>query len=299
MTPAVSASNLQKSFGTLTAVSDLSFSIEPGETFGLLGPNGAGKTTTIRMITGSLRPDSGTVAIAGEADPTRAAVRRRLGLAPQSLSLYEELTARENLDFFASLYGLSGAARTARVDFALEFAGLTDRAGDRAGTYSGGMKRRLNLAAALVHDPEVILLDEPTVGVDPQSRHHIFERIGQLQASGKTILYTTHYMEEAQRLCNRVAIVDQGRLLDVDTPAALIARHGGVAHVTIEFNHPPSSAEGLPGTLEGTTLTFQSERPIEQIAALTSKLKDVATIGVREPDLESVFLNLTGRTLRD
>jgi linearmycin/streptolysin S transport system ATP-binding protein len=245
---AIRVTDLGKSYGALVAVDGVSFEVARGETFGLLGPNGAGKSTTIGMIVGALRPDRGSVTVDGEADPTRPALRRRIGVAPQSLALYEDLTAEENLDFFGRLYGLSGARLKARVEWALAFAGLDDRRRDRVRTYSGGMQRRLNLVCGLIHDPPVLLMDEPTVGVDPQSRNAIFESIEALKREGRTIVYTTHYMEEAERLCDRVAIMDRGKILALDT---------------------------LKGLLRFSNL------PIERA------------------DLESVFLHLTGRTLRD
>jgi ABC-2 type transport system ATP-binding protein len=231
---AIEVQNLRKSFGATVAVDGISFGIARGEAFGLLGPNGAGKTTTIGMIVGSLRPDAGTVTVDGERDPTRESVRLRIGTAPQSIALYGDLTAEENLRFFGSLYGLAGARLAERVGWALEFSGLGPRRRDRASAFSGGMQRRLNLVAGLLHDPPVILLDEPTVGVDPQSRNRIFENIEALKRQGRTVLYTTHYMEEAQRLCDRVAILDRGRILAVDSVDGLIERHGGEPVTRVE-----------------------------------------------------------------
>jgi ABC-2 type transport system ATP-binding protein len=222
----VRVDSLRKRFGSVTAVDGVSFEIAAGETFGLLGPNGAGKTTTIGMIVGALGPDEGRVSVDGEDDPTRPALRRRIGVAPQALALYQELTAEENLAFFGSLYGLAGSSLRDRVEWALDFAGLADRRRGRVKTFSGGMQRRLNLVCGLLHDPPVILLDEPTVGVDPQSRNAIFESIERLKREGRTILYTTHYMEEAERLCDRVAIMDQGRILALDTVEGLLRAHG-------------------------------------------------------------------------
>lgn len=275
--------SVTRRFGDLTAVDRLSLSIEPGEVFGLLGPNGAGKSTTISMTVGLLRPDSGTVRIDG-ADPVDPAVRRRIGVAPQSLAIYDELSARENLLFFGSLYGLDRASRTRRADELLELVGLADRAHGRVGKFSGGMKRRVNLACALVHGPAVVLLDEPTAGVDPQSRHAIFEIVRAMQDDGRTVIYTTHYMEEAQKLCTRVGIIDQGRLLALDTVDALIREHGGDSVVRIE----------RAGGEERT-------QTAEPVAVLQKALASGDAIGVHveRPDLETVFLNLTGRSLRD
>jgi ABC-2 type transport system ATP-binding protein len=251
---AIEVRDLRKSYGSNVAVDGISFEVREGECFGLLGPNGAGKTTTLHMLVGALRPDSGEVRIQGESDPTRPSVRLRIGVAPQSLALYGDLTGEENLQFFAKLYGLRGDRLAERIEMALEFAGLTPRRKDRVATYSGGMQRRLNLVCGLLHDPAVILMDEPTVGVDPQSRNLIFDNIEALKRLGRTILYTTHYMEEAERLCDRVAIVDHGTILALDTVEGLRRTHGG----------PPV------------------RRVIEE-----------------SPHLEAVFLNLTGRTLRD
>jgi ABC-2 type transport system ATP-binding protein len=291
--------NLRKSYGQLLAVNDVSFDVRPGETFGLLGPNGAGKSTTIGMMIGVLTPDSGSVLVNGDAKPTIAAARLNIGVAPQSLALYEELTALENLKFFGRLYNLAGDRLQERVTWALEFAGLENRSRDRVKTFSGGMKRRLNLAVALIHDPQVIFLDEPTVGVDPQSRNHIFERIDTLRSSGRTMVYTTHYMEEAQRLCDRVAIMDQGRILDLDTVEELIARHGGRAVVKAELTRPPADATILPHPLDGLALRFESQRAFEEVGRLTSAGVSFQTLEIARPDLETVFLTLTGRSLRD
>ncbi len=295
----IEVKSLQKSFGSLVAVDGVSFEVHRQEMFGLLGPNGAGKTTTINMIIGVLKPDGGSVSIDGVSDPSVAKARRAIGIAPQSLSLYDNLTAQENLAFFARLYGLSAGRLRDRVDWALEFAGLGDRRRSRVKTFSGGMQRRLNLAAALVHDPQIILLDEPTVGVDPQSRNHIFESIEQLKQEGRTIVYTTHYMEEAQRLCDRVAIMDHGKILALDTVDSLINRHGRRSVVKAELQRAPNDAGILPGPLDGMLLRFETEQPFEEIARLSSAGVAFHTLEVTRPDLESVFLTLTGRSLRD
>jgi len=221
-------SHLRKAYGQLVAVSDVSFTLQRGELMGLLGPNGAGKTTTVSMIAGLVTPDAGEVRIAGEAlkgdaDPKKL----RIGLVPQDLALYEELTAQDNLLFFGALFGLSGAAADAAITSVLTLVGLADRRRDRVGTFSGGMKRRLNLAAGLLHDPDILLLDEPTVGVDPQSRNAIFDNLEELKRRGKALLYTTHYMEEAERLADRVVIIDRGCVIANESVAQL--RGGGSA----------------------------------------------------------------------
>ncbi len=295
----INVTELRKSFGPIKAVDSASFELRPGESFGLLGPNGAGKSTTIHLIVGLLVPDAGSIAIDGRADPTQATVRRLLGVSPQSLSLYEELTAEENLSFFAQLYGIAGRRRRDRIEWALRFAGLVDRRSDRVKTYSGGMKRRLNLAVALVHDPRVLLLDEPTVGVDPQSRNHIFECIESLKREGRTILYTTHYMEEARRLCDRVAIMDRGRILACDTVDGLIGQYGGRSVVSAELVRPPADASVLPSPLDGTSLRFDTDEPLQAVGRLAGAGVQFATLRVDRPDLETVFLSLTGRSLRD
>jgi ABC-2 type transport system ATP-binding protein len=291
--------DLYKQFGKTVAVDGISFSIEKGEVFGLLGPNGAGKTTTINMIVGILKPDTGSVAIDGSGDPTASEVRGRIGNAPQAIALYGRLTAWENLAFFGRMYGLSGRKLHDRVSDALHFVGLWERRKDLAGNFSGGMQRRLNLAAAVVHDPPIYLLDEPTVGVDPQSRNMIFDSIEKLKADGRTILYTTHYMEEAQRLCDRVAIIDRGKILDLDTVDGLIDAHGGDALIEAELRELPESVESLPGNIEEKTLRIKTSNPLEELARLNKHGLAIDQLKINRPNLETVFLNLTGRSLRD
>lgn len=277
-------SNLKKSFGSIVAVDDLSLEIRRGEVFGLLGPNGAGKTTTVNLAVGILKPDQGTVELDGLGPPTSAEVRARLGVAPQTLAIYPTLSGEENLAFFGRMQGLSGRKLAERVDWALDFVNLTDRRKDRVKTYSGGMKRRLNLAIALIHDPPILMLDEPTVGVDPQSRNSIFEKIEVMRKEGRTIVYTTHYMEEAQRLCDRVGIMDHGKLLALDTVAGLIATHGGTSLITAE------RADG--------EIRIETNDPMRELVRLQEGGK-LLRFSVDSADLESVFLNLTGRHLRD
>ena len=276
--------NVRKSYGTLVAVDGLSLSIRKGELFGLLGPNGAGKSTSVSLAVGLLTPDSGTVTIDGHGNPCEPAVRRKIGVAPQSLALYDLLTGEENLRFFGQVYGLSGAKLDDRVKWSLDFVGLTDRRADRVGGYSGGMKRRLNMAAAVLHDPELILLDEPTVGVDPQSRNNIFESIEALHRDGRTIIYTTHYMEEVERLCDRIAIVDAGKLLALGTLAELLAAHGG----------PPT----LIVTANGEELRSQTADPLAELNRIAAHTA-IEKFQMERPTMEQVFLRLTGRSLRD
>lgn len=274
---------LRKSYGTLAAVDGISFSVHPAEVFGLLGPNGAGKTTTISMITGLAAPDEGAVKVNG-LPPSDPKARGRMGLAPQAVAIYDELTGRENVAFFGKLYGLSGTRLKKRVEDALGFVGLSERARDKAGTYSGGMKRRLNLAAALVHEPQLIILDEPTVGVDPQSRNAIFDSVKALRGAGCTVVYTTHYMEEAQRLCDRVAIMDHGKLLALDTVEALVAEYGTVTTIVLERSEGDERIE--------------TTDPAGELARL-SAAGALTRFRVESPNLEQVFLHLTGRHLRD
>ena len=293
-------SALKKSFGDIHAVNGLSFAIQQGETLGLLGPNGAGKTTVISLLVGLLKPDSGSVLIGNSScaemgDPTLTAARRLLGVAPQALSIYETMSAQENLDFFGRL---SGKKLRDRVNWCLDFAQLQDRAKSYAGTFSGGMKRRLNIAVALIHEPAILLLDEPTVGVDPQSRNHIFESIESLRERGMTILYTTHYMEEAERLCDRVAIVDHGKLLALNSVPHLIDQHGGASMVTGELAEFPQGID-LPGELTGKSIRFASNAPLQDVAALSAQGVAFQTLNIARPNLENVFLTLTGRSLRD
>lgn len=289
---------LTKRFGERVAVDAVSFDVEDGEVFGLLGPNGAGKSTTLHMLVGALAPDGGSIHVDGQADPTRAELKAQVGIAPQDTALYGELSAAENLAFCGRLYGLSGARLAERVDWGLVFAGLTERRKDRVSGFSGGMKRRLNLACALVHEPRLVFCDEPTVGVDPQSRNHLLENIEQLRDDGCTLLYTTHYMEEAQRLCDRVAIMDKGLILALDRVDTLIAKHGGQTLVEAELISPPEGIE-LPGSLDGTSLRVETDRPLDVVADLGRRGLDLRQLRIDLPDLEQVFLHLTGRSLRD
>jgi ABC-2 type transport system ATP-binding protein len=241
--------SLRKAFGPLVAVDEVSFAVLPGKMTGLLGPNGAGKTTTVSMIAGLIAPDRGQVLVGGQVlSGDTDAKKRKIGLVPQDLALYDELTARDNLRFFGALYDLSGDALESAMASALKLVGLADRARDRVKTFSGGMKRRLNLAAGLLHDPDVLLLDEPTVGVDPQSRNAIFDNLEELKRRGKALLYTTHYMEEAERLADRIVVIDRGSVVADDTLAGL--------HATVAPNVPggPVSLETVFLTLTGRSL---------------------------------------------
>ena len=276
--------NVHKSFGKTSAVDDLSLSVHREEVLSLLGPNDAGKSTTVSLAVGLLTPDSGEVTIEGLGNPADPAVRQRMGVAPQALALYDLLTGEENLRFFGQIYSVPEATLAARVAWCLDFVGLTDRRHDRAGTYSGGMKRRLNLAAALVHEPELVLLDEPTMGVDPQSRNKIFENIETLHREGRTVVYTTHYMEEAERLCDRIAIVDAGKLLALGTVAELLATYGGPPTLVVQAG--------------GTEHRVQTPDPLAELNRVAAQTR-VDAFQMEQPTLEQVFLHLTGRRLRD
>ena len=306
------AQQLTRRFGDRVAVDDVSFHIAPGEAYGLLGPNGAGKTTTIRLVCGLLTPDGGSVEVTGIPVSTGATrVKARIGYVPQDVSLYPDLTARENLAFFGRLYRLAGATLRARVDEVLDLVDLRDRGDDRVESYSGGMRRRLNIGASLLHRPELLVLDEPTVGVDPQSRHAIMESIRALGSSGLAVLYTTHYMEEAERLCDRVGIIDRGRLVAEGTRRELVARVGERDRILL-------SASGSLGTfaetcraMDGIDSVDVSDSTVELLAregrlrlptvlaAASSSGASVRSVEVVEPDLEAVFLHLTGTALRE
>ncbi len=303
--------SLKKSYGEHVAVDGLSFSIDAGEVFGLLGPNGAGKSTTINIIATLLTPDSGSVRVAGIPFEKVDAYKRKLGYVPQEVSLAERMTARENLLLVGKLYDLHGPQLRRRVDETLELVGLPDRARDLVETFSGGMKRRLNIAAAILHEPELLLLDEPTAGVDPHARLYIFEMVERLADEGRAILYTTHYMEEAQRLCRRTAIIDHGRILAMGTLSELIHRvetkrdmviqGRGLTEATVQ-----KMADGLgniPWLLEDDAahLSIAGDgRTILRAAELAAEAGiEPTSIRLVEPNLEMVFLELTGRALRD
>lgn len=310
--PVLEVNGLRKRYGALEAVRGVSLTIAEGETYGLLGPNGAGKTTTIAMICGLRTRDAGRVRLDGqELDVGAVGAKRGIGLVPQELAIYPDLTARENLAFFGGLQGMAGPALRARIAEVLDIVGLTDRAGDRAEKFSGGMQRRLNIGIGLLHRPRLLLLDEPTVGVDPQSRNAILESIAALGREGMAILYTTHYMEEAERLCDRVAIIDAGEIKAEGTQRELTALVGGRDQVRL----------GVTGNIAAATLALQAVDGIAEVAAKDGTLEAmvenargvlprllaaaegagaiVRSVEIVEPDLESVFLHLTGRALRD
>lgn len=336
MPPILEASHLVKKYGEFVAVDDVSFSIEEGEIFGLLGPNGAGKSTTIAMLSGLFRPSAGTARIGGlDLIKDLGRVKQVIGVVPQDLALYPTLSGRENVTFFGELYGLHGKELRQRVDEVLGYVGMVERAKDPVNAYSGGMKRRINLAAGLVNRPRLLFLDEPTVGVDPQSRNHIFESVERLnREQGMTVLYTTHYMEEAERLCARVGIIDRGKLIALDTPRQLIARlGGGIIRVGVPLQDDsvcqgvaalPSVATATWATSTMTTADGDKRadantatstllaRPVLKVEAhegsdalvqvinyLNQRGVPIVSLEVLEPNLETVFLQLTGKSLRD
>ena len=304
--------NLAKSYNGRPAVQGINFTIRQGEIFGLLGPNGAGKTTIISILTCLFPQTNGTAIIAGH-DVVReaSAVKSLIGLVPQDLAIYPTLSARENLLFFGRIYGLKGRELRQRTDDMLKIVGLYERANDLVKTFSGGMKRRLNIAAGLLHQPKVLFLDEPTVGVDPQSRNFIFENIEELNRQGMTIFYTTHYMEEAERLCQRVGIIDQGQIVALDTPKALIDMlGGGVIQLGLPEGIPEvfvTQVKALPAVKDVVrqdkvllVRTYRAQDALIQLIEMFNKANvSITALEVLEPNLETVFLHLTGRKLRD
>jgi ABC-2 type transport system ATP-binding protein len=308
----VEASGLHKRFGDIHAVDDVSLYIDPGETYGLLGPNGAGKTTTISILTGLLEPDEGTVTVAGtRIRPRSTAGKETIGLVPQDLAIYPDLTGEENLRFFASLYGLSKQETRSRADEILDVIGLADRRKDRVSKYSGGMKRRLNIGIGLLHRPQLLVLDEPTVGVDPQSRNAILESVEALSREGMAVLYTTHYMEEAERLCDRIGIIDSGRVIAEGTTKQLVAMIGEQERLRIEVSgHLDGADERLQSVVGGGTVSVEehalvilTDNASRQLPSIIEQLGDqniqIGSIEVTRPDLEAVFLHLTGKALRE
>jgi ABC-2 type transport system ATP-binding protein len=298
--------SLVKRFGAVLAVDGISLELRSGECLGLLGPNGAGKSTLIRSIVGRVIPDGGRVAVFGH-EASSPAARAALGWVPQELALYPRLTCKENLTAFGQYQGLSAGQIRQSVAWCLDWAALQDRERDLARTLSGGMKRRLNMAAGIIHKPKVVLMDEPTVGVDPQSRNRIFEMIEALRAEGAAIIYTTHYMEEAERLCDRVAIIDHGRIVALGTSAELVHNSFGArSQVLARFEGPAERAAPWVaehgGRLVDSTAEFTIEHPTEVAALLDSAASaglELVDLSLRRPNLDSVFLHLTGRALRD
>ncbi len=303
--------NLSKSYGELKAVNGVSFDIQEGELFGFLGPNGAGKTTTLSMISGLLKPDLGTVWMHEiNVWETPIPAKRMMGLVPQELAIYEELTARENLEFWGSLYNLPRSQLKSNIDDILEKVGLTDRAKEAVSRFSGGMKRRLNLAIGLVHQPKIVLMDEPTVGIDPQARNNILDIIREIAKAGTTILFTTHHLEEAEALCERIAIMDHGKILDVGTVQELAQITGDGDIVTLSGTFTSSTLKAALSSdhidfinVSDGVATFNLKNNhfgITQVIQVLSEAKiEIHDLSIQKPSLESVFLKLTGRELRD
>lgn len=320
MAPIVAVNQLVKKYGDLTAVNGISFTVAEGEIFSLLGPNGAGKTTTISILSTLLSPTAGEVKVCGHSVVKNPmAVKKEIGVVPQEIALYEDLTALENLNFWGQMYGLSGRELSMRVDEVLAQIGLKARAKQRIKTYSGGMKRRVNIGVGLLHQPRLLFMDEPTVGIDPQSRRAILDSVKALNQSGMSILYTTHYMEEAQELSDRVGIIDHGELIALGTQKELTAQVGEMDTLILHLgeNEDPTnlaeSLQSLPGVLQANpSSTHQGTSP--QVAIVTPSAEEllapivshtnalgikIYSVDMKEPNLEAVFLHLTGRALRE
>lgn len=306
--------DLVKNYGELTAVKGISFDIKEGEIFSLLGPNGAGKTTTISMLSTLFTPTSGDATIGGHSiihNPM--AVRNLIGVVPQELALYEDLSAKENLAFWGQMYGLSGKELTVRIDEVLSQIGLADRARQHVKTYSGGMKRRVNIGVGLLHKPKLLFMDEPTVGIDPQSRRAILDSVKELNRQGMTVLYTTHYMEEAEELSNRVGIIDHGSLIAIGTQDELTRQVGEMQTLIlhIDENEEPERLAGAIRSVKGVIRADVTDHTVsvivphagEALAPAVGKANElgvkIRSVDIREPNLEAVFLHLTGRALRD
>ena len=310
--PAIQVENLYRHFGEIKAVDGVSFEVERGEIFSLLGPNGAGKSTTISMLSCLLRPSDGEARVMGHSiNDDAQGVKDSIGVVPQEIAVYEDLSARENLNFWGKMYGLRGDALRTRVDEVLDMTGLTDRQKDRVGKFSGGMKRRVNIGIALLHRPDVLIMDEPTVGIDPQSRRHILDGVLAQNAAGATILYTTHYMEEAQELSQHIAIMDRGEVIAMGTHDELVQIVGEQDRIDLEL-----SAEAAPlleswRALEGVSqvtagdgsaslLVHDSNLVLPRVFETANEAGvRITSVEIKEPNLETVFLHLTGRALRD
>ncbi len=309
---AIHVDNLHKDFGEVYAVKGVSFDVRRGEVFSLLGPNGAGKSTTISMLACLLRPTNGDATVLGHSIIHHPRdVKARMGVVPQEVALYDDLSARENLDFWGKMYGLRGAELARRVDEVLELIGLTDRQKGRLGKFSGGMKRRVNIGVALLHKPDVVIMDEPTVGIDPQSRRHILDGVKDLNRQGMTVLYTTHYMEEAQELSSHIAIMDQGEIIGCGTHAELVQIVGEQDRIDLHVSEPNpqliESWRGVTGVSQITTedglitlLANDSNEALPHLFELAAATGTrITSVDIQEPNLETVFLHLTGRALRD
>lgn len=297
---------LTKQYGQFTAADAVTFDVQAGEIFGLLGPNGAGKSTTINCLSGLLEPTSGDVSINGHPMVGDGiAAKQSLGLVPQELALYEDLTGHENLNFWGQAYGLSGEALKQRIDTVLDLVGLSDRQKDRVETYSGGMKRRLNFACAILHEPKALLLDEPTVGVDPQSREHLLSAVADLKTQGTAVIYTSHYMEEVERLCDRVAIIDKGRIMAMGTVDELRSQMGEKDLIVLKGDFSVLNQDVLEGfevmEWSDNQVRFWCANAASHLPELLAKFAQchIKETAVKKANLESLFIKLTGRALRD
>ncbi|MDE5417343.1 ABC transporter ATP-binding protein [Labilibaculum sp. DW002] len=305
------AKNLSKSYNDVKALSNVSLSIKEGELYGLLGPNGAGKTTTISILSSLLKPDGGEVLYQDKSlYKNTSECKKIIGVVPQEIALYEDLTAIENLKFWGTLYGIKGKQLQSKTDELLEFLGLADRKNHKIKTYSGGMKRRINIAAALLHDPKIVFMDEPTVGIDPQSRNLIFEVIEELHSRGLTMIYTTHYMEEAERLCDRIGIIDEGRIITEGSLDELKKASSVKEEIQVKFTNPQKTDLVSMNNHFNGQLSIQDNQMIlstsktntdlpELIQLCTNANLQLEKLDVRSLSLESIFLELTGKSLRD
>lgn len=305
----IQVTNLSKSFANTKAVDDINFEIRKGEIFGLLGPNGAGKSTILNMMSTILKSDNGTISIEGlDVKPNSKESKQLIGVVPQEISLYEELSAYENLLFWGNLYGIPSKELKERINSTLELIGLSDRKKDLIKTYSGGMKRRINIAAALLHKPKILLMDEPTVGIDPQSRNRIFEVVETLNKQGMTIVYTTHYMEEVERLCNRIAIIDSGKIIAQGTQRELQELVNVKENVQLEFDFLSEDQvvklrELLSYPMIQKEKTLLIESTIKELSGIIAACNQLGLtindIQLQKVNLETIFLSLTGKQLRD
>ncbi|MFZ5986297.1 MAG: ABC transporter ATP-binding protein [Bacillota bacterium] len=304
--------DVSKNYGSLKAVDNVTIEIKEGEIFGLLGPNGAGKSTLISILSTLLRPDSGNVSVNGhDLRGNTMEIKKILGLVPQDIALYPTLTAKENLMFWGRMYGLGGKLLKERVDEVLEIAGLKERCKETIESYSGGMKRRINIAAALVHHPKVVIMDEPTVGIDPQSRNHILETVLKLNKEGMTVIYTSHYMEEVEFLCTRISIMDHGRVIASGSKEELQKLIGKKETINIQLTSTSGDLKGAVRKIEGvenlaeedgkvSIITEDADTILAEVISVLDSLKcKIQSINIEQPNLESVFLHLTGRALRD
>ncbi|MCU6712615.1 ABC transporter ATP-binding protein [Paenibacillus sp. J5C_2022] len=306
MSQVLKVEQVMKAYNGKVALDGVSMSVEAGSCFGLLGPNGAGKSTMMKLLTGILRHDAGSIGVMGmDVGKQAGEIRAKVGYVPQDITLYEKLSARQNLKFFGEMYGVRGAELKRRIGQVLERVGLSDRADDTVASYSGGMKRRINIAAALLHEPKLVILDEPTVGIDPQSRNHIFELLRGLQKEGVTLIYSTHYMEEVEALCDAVAIIDHGRIITQGPLEELLEKHAlkAVYVETDGWKEAPKLAGLQKATREGRGWVLECEQPLDMMGRVSEELSRsgaaVMALEMMKPSLDSVFLKLTGEKLRD